>query len=84
MGAMRIRLRDFVAGTFLGMLPGALAATVLSDQIAVALQDPARVNGWLLAAGVCGIAGLAIFGHRMLHRMDGGKAKAAVAPPSFA
>ena len=70
MGAMRIRLVDFVIGTFLGMLPGALAATVLSDQFAAALQDPARVNGWLVAAAVAAFAGLAWFGHRMLGRLE--------------
>ncbi len=69
MGAMRLRLFDFVAGTFLGMIPGTLAATVLSDQIAVALQDPRHINGWLIAAAVCMLAGLAYFGHRMLGRM---------------
>jgi phospholipase D1/2 len=69
MGAMRVKLRDFVIGTFLGMLPGALAATVLSDQVAVALRDPAHINGWLIAAAVCGFAALAYFGHRMLDRM---------------
>jgi uncharacterized membrane protein YdjX (TVP38/TMEM64 family) len=71
MGAMRIRFVDFVVGTFLGMLPGALAATVLSDQFAAALQDPARVNGWLIAAAACAFAGLAFFGHRVLLRLEG-------------
>jgi uncharacterized membrane protein YdjX (TVP38/TMEM64 family) len=71
MGAMRIRFVDFVVGTFLGMLPGALAATVLSDQFAAALQDPARVNGWLVALAGCAFAGLAFFGHRVLLRLEG-------------
>jgi uncharacterized membrane protein YdjX (TVP38/TMEM64 family) len=70
MGAMRIRFVDFVAGTFLGMLPGALAATVLSDQLAAALQDPGRVNGWLVAAAVGAFAGLAFAGHRVLRRLE--------------
>ena len=69
MGAMRVKLRDFVVGTFLGMLPGGLAATVLSDQVAVALRDPRAINGWLIAAAVCGFAALAWFGHRVLDRM---------------
>jgi uncharacterized membrane protein YdjX (TVP38/TMEM64 family) len=70
MGAMRIKFLDFVIGTFLGMLPGALAATVLSDQFAAALQDPGRVNGWLIAAAVTGFAALAYFGQRLLRRME--------------
>jgi len=70
MGAMRIRLVDFVAGTFLGMLPGSLAATVLSHQFAAALQEPARVNGWLVAAAVAGFVALAYTGQRLLRRME--------------
>ena len=70
MGAMRIRLRHFVAGTFLGMLPGGLAATVLSEQVATALRDPSLLNGWMIGAAVAGFAALAYFGQRMLRRMD--------------
>jgi len=70
MGAMRIRLLDFVGGTFLGMLPGALAATVLSHQFAAALQEPARVNGWLVAAAITGFVALAYTGQRLLRRME--------------
>jgi uncharacterized membrane protein YdjX (TVP38/TMEM64 family) len=70
MGAMRIRPLDFVVGTFLGMLPGAMAATVLSEQFSAALQDPARVNGWVVAAAVAIFAGLAVFGYQLLQRME--------------
>ena len=70
MGAMRIKLRDFVIGTFLGMLPGSLAATVLSHQFAAALQEPARVNGWLVAAAVAGFVALAYTGQHLLRRME--------------
>jgi phospholipase D1/2 len=68
MGALRVRLGHFLLGTFLGMLPGMLAATVLSDQLAAALEEPARVNGWLIAAAVLGLATVAFFGQRMLRR----------------
>ena len=47
MSAMRVKLWHFVLGTFLGMLPGMLATTVLSDQLAAMLQDPRRVNVWI-------------------------------------
>ncbi len=70
MGAMRIRLHHFILGTFLGMLPGGLAATVLSDQIAAALINPARLNPWLIAAAVCAFAALAYSGHRLLGYLD--------------
>jgi uncharacterized membrane protein YdjX (TVP38/TMEM64 family) len=68
MGAMRVKTWHFVLGTFLGMLPGMLAATVLSDQLAAALEDPSRVSWWLVAAAVAGLGALAWFGRRMMHR----------------
>lgn len=70
MGAMRIRLHHFILGTFLGMLPGGLAATVLSDQVAVALMNPSRVNLWVVAGAVLAIAALAIAGHQLLAYLD--------------
>ena len=70
MGATRIRLHHFVLGTFFGMLPGGLAATVLSDQLAVALMNPSRVNVWLVAAAMCAVAGLAFSGSRLLGYLD--------------
>ena len=48
-GAARIRLVDFMAGTFLGMLPGTLATSVFGDQLAALFEDSSRINGWLLA-----------------------------------
>ena len=69
MGAMRVKPAHYVIGTFLGMLPGGLAATVLSDQVATALRDPAHLNGWLIAAAVCGFAALAWLGHKLLDRL---------------
>jgi uncharacterized membrane protein YdjX (TVP38/TMEM64 family) len=68
MGALRVKLTHFVLGTFIGMLPGMLAATVLSDQLAAALEEPARVNGWLIAAAVLALATIAFFGQRLLRR----------------
>jgi phospholipase D1/2 len=68
MGAMRVKLWHFVLGTFLGMLPGMLAATVLSDQLAAALEDPTRVNFWVIAAAVLVLVALAYFGQRYMRR----------------
>ena len=68
MGALRVKLTHFVLGTFIGMLPGMLAATVLSDQLAMALEEPARVNGWLIAAAILALVTLAFFGQRVLRR----------------
>jgi phosphatidylserine/phosphatidylglycerophosphate/cardiolipin synthase-like enzyme/uncharacterized membrane protein YdjX (TVP38/TMEM64 family) len=68
MGAMRIKVWHFLAGTFLGMLPGMLAATVLSDQLAAALEDPTRVNFWAIAAAVISLMVVAFFSQRYVRR----------------
>ena len=68
MGAMRIRYRDFMLGTFLGMLPGMLAATVLSDQLANLLDDSTPVNWWMIGAAILMLATFAFFGQRYLRR----------------
>ena len=68
MGAMRVKLWHFVVGTIIGMMPGMLAATVLSDQLAAALEDPTRVNFWLIGAAVLVIAAVAFFSHRYMRR----------------
>jgi LPXTG-motif cell wall-anchored protein len=58
-GALRFRLWQFTAGTALGLLPGTLAATVLSNQVQ-ALISPGQSVNWPLVAGVAAllVAGL--------------------------
>jgi uncharacterized membrane protein YdjX (TVP38/TMEM64 family) len=48
-GAIRIKLWHFMVGTFIGMLPGALAATIFGDQLEAALHDPSRINYGVVA-----------------------------------
>ena len=48
-GAARVKLSDFMIGTGLGMLPGTLTSTVFGDQLQVWLEDPSRINYWLIA-----------------------------------
>ncbi|MGH8188343.1 MAG: TVP38/TMEM64 family protein, partial [Steroidobacteraceae bacterium] len=57
-GAVRVKLSDFLIGTALGMLPGTLTSTVFGDQLKVWLEDPSRINYWLIALvlAVLGIA----------------------------
>jgi uncharacterized membrane protein YdjX (TVP38/TMEM64 family) len=55
-GAIRLRFRDFLLGTFFGMLPGAAATTVFGDQLESALRDPARINYWVIAGVVLAFA----------------------------
>jgi phospholipase D1/2 len=47
-GAVRINVCHYAAGTLLGMLPGTLTTTVFGDQIATALEDPTRINYWIV------------------------------------
>ena len=48
-GAVGIKLWHFALGTILGMLPGTLTTTVFGEQIRNALEDPSRINYWLVA-----------------------------------
>jgi uncharacterized membrane protein YdjX (TVP38/TMEM64 family) len=65
---MRVKLWHFVLGTFLGMLPGMLATTVLSEQLAAMLEDPRRVNFWISAATILTLVTLAFFSQRYMRR----------------
>jgi phospholipase D1/2 len=47
-GAIRIKAFDFALGSFIGMLPGVLTATVFGGQIEAALRD-GEINYWILA-----------------------------------
>lgn len=49
-GTVRVKLRHFMLGTALGILPGTLASTVFGDQLQAAMVDPHAVNYWLLGA----------------------------------
>lgn len=48
-GAIRMRLWEFLLGTAIGILPGTLTSTVFGDQLQAWLDDPARINYWLIA-----------------------------------
>jgi uncharacterized membrane protein YdjX (TVP38/TMEM64 family) len=53
-GAIHIRLWQLSVGTFFGMLPGALMATVLGDAAQSALRDPSQIN-WLFVGGTLAV-----------------------------
>jgi uncharacterized membrane protein YdjX (TVP38/TMEM64 family) len=59
-GAARIELWHYVVGTTLGMLPGTLATTVFANEIEAALEDPGRINYWVVAAVVLLFAALVV------------------------
>jgi len=49
-GAVRIKLWHYSLGTILGMMPGTLTTAVFGDQIQTALQDPSKINYWLIGS----------------------------------
>ncbi|HSD44659.1 MAG TPA: VTT domain-containing protein [Burkholderiales bacterium] len=74
-GAIHIRLWHFLLGTFLGMLPGVLAATVFGDQVETALRDPAQINYWVVAGVLVLFAVLTVAVRRWLVRQSKGAAR---------
>ena len=56
-GALRVRLRDYVLGTFLGLLPGTVLISLFMRQVQQAVRT-ATPSAWLaLAGGVLLVAG---------------------------
>lgn len=49
-GAAKVKLWHYLLGTALGMTPGTLATTVFAKEIESALENPARINYWVVAA----------------------------------
>ena len=68
-GAIRVKLRHYLGGTLLGMLPGTLATSVFGDQLTVALRDPSRINYWVVAGVVSLFAILIIVARRWSARL---------------
>lgn len=57
-GAVPIKVWHFTLGTFLGMLPGVLATSVFGAQLTAALEDPSKINWWIVAAVVAAMIAL--------------------------
>jgi uncharacterized membrane protein YdjX (TVP38/TMEM64 family) len=49
-GASHIKLKDFMIGTALGMLPGILAITIFADRLLHTIQNPDWINALIAAA----------------------------------
>ena len=69
-GNIGIKWRDLLLGTFLGMLPGTLTTTVFGDQIATALEDPSKINWWLVAGVAVMFAVLIVVVKRWFQRQE--------------
>lgn len=59
-GALRVRFREYVAGTFLGLLPGVILISLFLDRLAAAWRKPDAASYIALAACVLGL-GLAFW-----------------------
>jgi uncharacterized membrane protein YdjX (TVP38/TMEM64 family) len=69
-GAVRIKPAHFVLGTMGGMLPGTLATTVFARQLETALEDPSRINYWIVAAIVVVLVLLVLGVRRWMLRLQ--------------
>lgn len=67
-GASHIRLRDFMIGTLIGILPGIAAVALFTDRIVASLTTPDTVNFVLLAVVIVLIGACAFFASRWLRR----------------
>jgi phosphatidylserine/phosphatidylglycerophosphate/cardiolipin synthase-like enzyme/uncharacterized membrane protein YdjX (TVP38/TMEM64 family) len=67
-GAVRLKLWHLAAGTFIGMLPGTLAATIFGDQLENALAG-GDINWWLVGACAALLATGAVLVKRWFARM---------------
>ena len=67
-GAIRINVWHYMAGTLLSVLPGALMLTAFGHQISTALQDPSKVNYWLLAIALVIFVAFVYFARRWAMR----------------
>ena len=71
-GASRIKLWHFMLGTTVGMLPGTVATSIFANEISNALDDPSKVNYWVVALVVAVLAGLMLLSRRLLARTQRG------------
>jgi uncharacterized membrane protein YdjX (TVP38/TMEM64 family) len=67
-GASHIRLRDFMLGTFLGLLPGVLGTVIFVDRIVASVRDPGFVTFALLGVVAGLVAGATLLLRRRIAR----------------
>jgi len=80
-GNIRIRMFDYLAGTFLGMLPGTLTTTVFGDQIQTALEDPSRINWWLVVGVLAMFAVMIVYVRRWFAQQQRSGRRRRKSPP---
>ncbi len=67
-GAMRVRFRDYVLGTLMGMAPAVIAMALFSEGLLQLLGRADMRSLALLLAGGAVVGGLLWFGHRLLRQ----------------
>jgi phospholipase D1/2 len=68
-GALRIRVWQLVAGTFIGMAPGLVVTTLVGDQIAAGFAQDREVNRWLIAVTAVAFIALAFASRAWMRRI---------------
>jgi uncharacterized membrane protein YdjX (TVP38/TMEM64 family) len=69
-GASHIRFRDYLLGTFIGMLPGIVGLTLLTDRLMAVLVEPRLGNVFLLLGLVLIVVLGGYFLKKRLNRPD--------------
>jgi uncharacterized membrane protein YdjX (TVP38/TMEM64 family) len=67
-GASHVRLREFLLGTAVGMLPGIIAIVVFVDRVTAAVTDPHAYNFIVLIGFAALVVAIAVSIHRRLVR----------------
>lgn len=65
-GTTQIRLRDFLIGTAIGLMPGIVVTVVFVDRVTAAVRQPGWVTFLLLALVAAAIVGVSLFAKRKL------------------
>lgn len=69
-GAIRLKLWQALVGTFLGMLPGAIATVVFAEEMRAALEEGGQVNYGMIAGVVLMFAAIIYGVRRWFKRID--------------
>ena len=69
-GATRIKLWHYLSGIAVGMLPGTIATTMFANEISNAIDDPSKINYWVIAAVILVLVALTLFSRRLLMRIQ--------------
>jgi uncharacterized membrane protein YdjX (TVP38/TMEM64 family) len=70
-GALRIRVWQVFAGTFIGMAPGLIGTTLVGEQLANGITSGAHINHWILWGSVMAIVVLIALTKLWYSRLSG-------------